>query len=159
MGNMFLKIKSIPGSSKIQGMENAIEIYNFSWGASLNGVDSATKGETVGHPSLTDLSISKAVDKASPLLFANMTGGKRLTDDVELFVQKTLDQKSVTYYHVKLKGAVVNAYSASGAGGDAPMESVSFNFQKIEFSHDEEDGGKMKGAVTKGWDIVTHTAS
>ncbi len=157
MGNLFLKIKSIPGSSQIKGMENAIEILSFSWGASL-AVNTQMKGETVGHPEFSDFSISKYTDKASPLLFQNMTSGTRLKDDVELFVQKTLDKKSVTYYHIKLKGAVVTGYSSSGSG-EVPAESVSFNFQKIEFSHDDEADGTMKGAVTKGWDIVTHTAS
>jgi type VI secretion system secreted protein Hcp len=160
-GNLFLKIKSIPGSSTVKGMENTIEVLSFSWGGSnsANAASGVMAGETKGHAQVTDLQINKTADKASPLLFENMIGGKRMTDDVELFVQKILNGKSETYYTLKLKGAIVSQFSAGGSSNDAPNEAIAFNFSKIEFSYADEEGGKLKGPVTKGWDVATQEKS
>src|SRR5580704_4413909 len=141
--NLFLKIKSIPGSSQVKGMETTSELLSFQYGATVSISSQASgKGETAGHPSFSDISVMKHPDKASPLLFANMTSGKRLTDDVEFFVQKMVDGSSQTFYHVKLQGVIVSSFTAA-ASDDVPVESITFNYQKIIFSFADEDKGKL----------------
>jgi type VI secretion system secreted protein Hcp len=154
--SLFLKINSVKGSSSVKGFENTIECTSFSWSGALPVVSqSSAAAETFGQPHLGDLVISKLPDKSSALLFANMTGGKRMTEDIELDINKIIDGNSTTFMSIKLHGAIVNAFSVS-SGGDAPMESVSFNYVKVYFGFADEDKGKVAAQVIKGWDSVTH---
>jgi type VI secretion system secreted protein Hcp len=157
--SLFLKINSIKGSSTVAGFENQIECLSFSWSGSLPIVSqSSASAETVGHPHLSDLTISKYADKSSPLLFANMTGGKRMAEDIELSVNKVLDGKSQTFMTIKLTSAIVANLSTSGGGSDAPVETVSFNYVKVSFGFADEDKGKLAAQVIKGWDQATNKA-
>jgi type VI secretion system secreted protein Hcp len=155
---MFVKIKSIPGSSNVKGFENTIEVLSFSWAGSLPvGSQSSASAETVGQTHLSDLTISKFADKSSPLLFANMTGGKRMAEDIELDVNKILDGKSQTFLSIKLTNAIVSSFSTGGGGGgEPPVESISFNYVKVYFGFANEDAGKLEAQVIKGWDNQKH---
>jgi type VI secretion system secreted protein Hcp len=156
--SMFLKIKSIPGPSTVKGFENTIEILSFSWGGQLPSVSqSSASAETTGQAHLGELTISKYADKSSPLLFANMTGGKRMAEDVELDINKILDNNSQTFASIKLTNAIVSSFNTSGGGaGEPPVESISFNYVKVYFGYANEDKGKLEAMVIKGWDGTTH---
>jgi type VI secretion system secreted protein Hcp len=157
---MFLKIKSINGSSKVKGMENTIEVLSFNFAGTLptkSGAQASTASETHGHVQLSDFSVVKHPDSSSPFLFSNMTGGKRMQEDIEFDVNKMVDGKSQTFYTFKMTGALVTSFNTAAAG-DLPVESVTFNFTKIKFGYADEDKGKVAAPVEKGWDITLQEA-
>ena len=72
------------------------------------------------------LTITKELDKASPLLARACATGEHLKE-----VDVALASKPGGFY--KLTDVVISSDMKSG-GGSAPMETVSFNYQKIEWT-------------------------
>jgi type VI secretion system secreted protein Hcp len=155
--NIFIKINSIKGSSTVKGFEGQIEALAFGFSGNLPTIGQAsTAAETHGHVQISDFSITKLPDVSSPYLFANMCGGKRMQEDIEINVNKILDTKSQTFYNFKLTGALVTSFSSNGSG-DMPMESITLNFTKVVFGYADEAQGQLKAPVNKGWDAVAST--
>jgi type VI secretion system secreted protein Hcp len=132
----FLKIDGINGESR--GGE--IRLESFSWGVS-NSSSTATSGSgaSAGKASFQDFSFAAVVGKQSPQLFEAAAEGKLLpsatltvTDKIEPLTIKFSDVFISSYKldegAIKLSEGVLPAVQLG-----PPMESVSFNFAKVEF--------------------------
>jgi type VI protein secretion system component Hcp len=133
----FLKIDGITGES--QGGE--IRLESFSWGVS-NSSSTATGGAGSGKPSFQDFSFAALAGKQSPQLFAAAAEGKLIghatltvTDKIEPLVIR-FSEVFISSYKLD-EGSLLSQKCGEGALPavqlGAPMESVSFNFAKIEF--------------------------
>jgi len=130
-----------------------IDVQSWSWGASNSAnIGSQSSGAGAGKVTFNPFSITRKIDSASPVFFG-ACASKRLIPSV------TFETDSVTAgdgtpppqtLQITLTNAMIKACSWGGSGGDAPTESVSFNFSKIEFKYTEQS----TGVVTRyGWDI------
>jgi type VI protein secretion system component Hcp len=55
-----------------------------------------------------------------------------------------------------MEEALITSISPTGNNGENPVETVSFAYVKISFGFNPEDNkGKLKGFVTKGFDMTT----
>lgn len=151
--DIYLKIAGIPGDCQKQGHVDEIELQSFSFGATQTGsFHKGGMGGGAGKASISDITITKEVDKASPLLFQHCATGKHITD-ATIYSQKAGGNNApVTYYEIKMTDLIVSSHQNSGAGGsDSIFENVTMNFARLDFVYTGQgkDGGK--GAAIKAF--------
>lgn len=151
--DMYLKIPEIPGEAQAEDHKDEIEIYSFSLGA-VNTGSTHTGGGGAGKVSFSDISFTKPLDKASPLLYLDCAKGRHFPK-VFLYVRKS-GERPTDYYVITLSDVLISSFQTSGAaGGDRPTESLSLNFTKIEFSYArQKPDGSLEEPVRTGWDIA-----
>jgi type VI secretion system secreted protein Hcp len=129
-GDAFLKIEGISGESVEPNHQGWIEVKNFSFGVANSSMRTRQVGGSSEGPGR--VSIVKEVDKTSPLLKQRLAAGGRFAE-VILAVRKAGGGSSA-YMNYVLHDAMVSSFSKSG-GGDRPQESISLNYNKLEWSY------------------------
>jgi type VI secretion system secreted protein Hcp len=154
--DMTLKLKGIEGESVRKGHENEIDVLSFSYGATQSGTAHDGTGSTAGKANVQDLSITKKVDKSTPLLFGACLSGKHV-DEAVLTCQKAGGDSKVAYLKVTLTQVLVTSISTgASASDDQVMETVSLNYATIKEEYTPQTGkGAGGGAVVQGWNVAT----
>jgi len=176
----FLKLDGIKGESMDAKHKGEIDIMSFSWGVAQTGTHGTGGGGGAGKVSVHDITITKKTDAASPLLFLNCANGSHIKE-ANLVVRKA-GGTQLEYLKIKLTDVLVSSYepwgqaeatgaaagAAAGAGiagglrkdkwqmaDEIPMESVSLNFSKVEYSYQPQgaDGKAQGGPILAGWDV------
>ena len=155
----FLKIDGIPGESADSKHKDEIQLESFSFGNTQAGGHGFGGGGGTGKAQFQDLHFSMHVNKASPKLFLACATGEHIKKAVLVARKAGKDQQE--YYKVTLTDLLVSSYQSSGAGGSPlPVDSVSLNFAKIEYSYSPQDEkGKLGGPVAVGYDVKTQKYS
>jgi len=152
--NAYLIIDGRPGASTSK--KDAIDVMSFSFGASMQhviGSKSSGAEARAGRADLSNLTVMKALDKTSPLLFDDCVTGNVLAK-VDLIYDKPMGDQQEDYFKIHMEKALITSIQHSGSN-ENPMESVSFAFEKIKISYNPEEGGKLKGFIDKGFDVLT----
>jgi type VI secretion system secreted protein Hcp len=150
--NAYLIIDGVEGQSTSR--KNAIDIYAFSFGGSLPTSFNQAGGESrAGRADFSDVSVQKAVDKTSPMLFQHCISGDFLKK-VEIVYDKPMGDKQEDYFKIEMQDAVITSISLAGSS-ENPSESLSFAFKKIKVSYNPEEDKELKGFVDKGFDVQT----
>ena len=133
--DIYLKIDGVDGEAQDKDHQNEIEILSFSMGVSNLGSGDVGTGSGSSRASLSDLSVMKRVDKASPGLFINCCTGKHF-DTATLSVRKAGGDAPVEYLKYDLTEVYISSVQspARTAAASRP-ESVSLNFSKIELTY------------------------
>lgn len=146
---IFLKLGDIKGSSKDDKKHTDwIETTSFGFGMS-NNINSVEKfkgnpgGEAV---SLGDVSMTKVIDKTSPLLLAYCSSGKVFNKaEIECCEEAELLMK------MTLTNAAISSVSVGGGTGGVPVENLALSYSKIVWQY--------KTDAEQHWDMVTNTGS
>jgi len=152
--NAYLKIDGRPGASTSK--KDHIDIMSFSFGASMAHVigHRSSGGESrAGRADISNVTVMKALDKTSPLLFDDCVTGNVLKT-VDLIYDKPMGDKQEDYFKIHMQNALITSIQHSGSN-ENPMESISFAFDKVKVSYNPEEGGKLKGFIDKGFDVLT----
>jgi type VI secretion system secreted protein Hcp len=160
----FLKIDGIPGESTDDKHKDWIEVLSFSHGLSqpASGSVSSGGGRTAERCEHTAFTITKALDKATPKVALSCCSGNHIKEiKIELCRAGGDKQKYMEY---KMSDVIVSSVNPGGSaqGGETlPLESVSFNYGKIEWTYTETDHktGKPKGNVAANWDLHANKGS
>lgn len=152
----FLKLDGIKGESQDAKHKGEIDLLSFHWGANQTGASAVGGGGGSGKVHIQDISITKKADAASPLLFLNCASGSHIKEGT-LVVRKAGGEQ-LEYLKIKLTDVLVSSYRPGGSAhgaDDIPMEEVSLNFAKIEYSYQPQgaDGKAQGGPIMAGWDI------
>jgi len=157
----FLKIDGVPGECTDDKHKDWIEILSYSHGLSQPGSGSVSSGgarsaERCDHQ---DFSVVKTLDKASPKLSLFCCNGTHI-QNIKMELCRAVGDKT-KYMEYLLNDVIVASVRPGGSaqGGEAlPLEEVSFNYGKIEWTYTETDHktGKPKGDVKAHWDQVTN---
>jgi type VI secretion system secreted protein Hcp len=141
----FLKLEGVPGESTDADHKDEIEIESFSMGISR------PPGST-GAAQLSDLNLSKYLDKASPLLMLRCADGKHIPTAV--LTCRSAGEKPVNFYVIRLTDVIVTSVSVSGAAGsDRPTESLSLNYARIEWEYTPISATGAPGTpIRTSWD-------
>lgn len=129
---VFMKFGAKTGDVDTTQYKGWIMCHSFQFGSG-RGISSATAsgGNRQGsHASVSEVTVSKALDPASLHLWRDLLDGK-LNTTVD-FSFTVADQDNSEYLHVTLWDTGVSGFSMS-SGGDRPSESISLNFSKIQF--------------------------
>ncbi|MBI4848470.1 MAG: type VI secretion system tube protein Hcp [Nitrospirae bacterium] len=155
----FLKIDGVPGESTDDKHKDWIEILSYSHGLSQpsSGARSSGGAASAERCSHQDFSIVKTLDKASPKLFLNCCNGAHLKSATIELCRATGDKQK--YMEYKLSDVLVTSVRPGGSaqgGENLPLEEVSFNYGKIEWTYTVTDHktGKPSGDVKANWDLV-----
>ena len=138
--DVFLKLDGIPGEVVAKGHENEIEVFSWSWGMARTSV--VSMGRTAaGKPCVSELHLMKAMDKATPLLMANLMSGMVIPKG-KLTLRKA-GEPPLDFMVIEMSQVLVSSVQESGSsGGDLPMESISLNFAsaKATYTPQKADG-------------------
>ena len=129
---MFLQIAGVGGESTDSQHPGTIEVNSFNWGTTATpGVTaSGSSGGGTGKVSFNDLTITKKIDKSSPVLMQSVAGGKHF-DEVKLICRKAGGGQQ-DFLVITMSDATVSSFQTSGDSANF-NENVTFNFSKVEF--------------------------
>jgi type VI secretion system secreted protein Hcp len=151
---IYMKYGSIKGRVTTEGFKDWIELNSFQWGAG-RAISSAARGATSrehSEPSLSEVTVTKLTDVASPKLFLDSVGGK-LDNEVTIKFTTTSKGAVTTFMTYKLENTGISGYSLS-SGGDMPTESISLNFTKISKTFTGESPDVSGSPETVGYDLT-----
>lgn len=139
--DMFLKLDGLDGESVDIKYAKWIEVLSFSWGVSDVSRVPSTPGKlsTARKTQVSDFSIVKFLDKASPKLFEKCCAGDHISELNFSLVRKA-GEKQQEYYVIKLTDVLVSGVSPAGSNGSDPLEQVSFSFASSMISSVDDKG-------------------
>ena len=133
-----LKLMNIPGDSVLEGHSGEIEVLAFS-----SGLNAPFANNNPGSPTLTDVAITKFLDRASVPLLKAAADGTSIGDALFTFIQS--GEHPFPFYQVTLKNVFVTGVSAS-VNGDRnaldtirPIEFLSLHGSGIAWSYTPRD--------------------
>jgi type VI secretion system secreted protein Hcp len=145
-----LKFGTIKGESAATKHKEEIELLSWSWGAT-NPTTIVGAGMSAGKVSMSDLSITKRVDKASPKLLELCVTGKTVNEAILYCSKQTGGKTPEDFLTIKLKEVYVSAFHAGGSSGeDVGTESLSFTYGSINYDYKEQ---KPDGTLTSAGNV------
>jgi type VI secretion system secreted protein Hcp len=145
--DMFLQLGDVVGDATKVGYEKWIEVLSWSWGASNPTTVGAGAGLSAGKVSVSDLSLMKVADSATPRLIDAVANGVHFPK-AALAIRRSSDR--FEYMRIRLEEVMVSSDQLS-AGGERPTESVSLSFARYVVDYTPGPGQK---AVSFGWDVA-----
>lgn len=160
MFDAYLKIDGIPGECKDEKHDGWIQLLSFSHGLAQIGTNLGGGGSRAssGKCEHQYFSFSKYIDKASPKLNLHCCNGANLKR-VTLEICRQADRDKVCYLKYIFEPCLVANVSIGGSmGEDRPVENVSFNYTKIEWTYTEIDPKThaAAGDTVAHWDQDTN---
>ncbi len=151
--DMFLKIDGIDGESKDKNHAGEIDVLAWSWGMSQSGSFHVGGGGGAGKVNVQDLTVTKYVDLASPLLMLYTSNGDHIAE-ATLTVRKA-GKKPLEYVIIKLTKVMITSVSTGGSGGEEALtENVTLNFAQCEMKYtSQKDDGSGDQEKEYKWDI------
>lgn len=152
--DMFLNIVGeIEGEAKDHAHENEIDVLAWSWGMSQSGTFHVGGGGGAGKANFQDLSVTKWIDKSSPILMLYCSNGDHF-EEATLTVRKA-GKKPLEYLIIKMTKVMVTSVSTGGSGGeDRLTENVTLNFAEVEVEYvEQKDDGSGEAPIPYGWFI------
>jgi len=157
--DQFIKIGDIKGESQDKTHGGEIDVLAWSWGMSQTGDMHGGGGGGAGKVSVQDVSLTKYVDKSSPVLMQACSDGSQYKE-AALVVRKA-GKTPLEYLVITMNDVIVTSVSTGGSGGeDRLTENVTLNFRtvKVDYQEQKADGSKQGGPVKYGWDIKGNTS-
>ena len=150
-----LKLGEIKGESTAARHEGEIDILSWSWGASNPRAIAPRTGMSAGRVSITDLTLMKVADSATPKLFELVATGAHVPKAVLTVRKGGGDQ--FEYVRITLEDVIVSALQLSGAG-ERPSESVSLSFGKVTVEYRPQLAtGAPADWISASWNVRTAT--
>ena len=156
---IYMKYGAIKGAVTTTEYKDWIELNSFQFGVG-RGIGSAARGSTnreASEPSISEITISKAMDVASAKLLEDAWGGE-LNTTVTISFTTTTKNSVVEYLKYELENTGLSGYSLS-SGGDMPTESLSLNFTKVTETFKGMDPATKANPITVSYDLTTMKGS
>ncbi len=153
--DMFLNIEGeITGEAQDAKHKDEIDVLAWSWGMSNSGSFHTGGGGGSGKANFQDISVTKCVDNASPILKLYCATGDHFPK-AKLTVRKA-GKTPLEYLIIDLKNVLITSVSTGGSGGeDRLTENVSLNFQAVKVSYvKQKEDGTGEAAKEFAWDIA-----
>jgi type VI secretion system secreted protein Hcp len=155
--DMFLKIEGeIKGEAQDKAHKGDIDVLAWSWGMSNSGSFHTGGGGGAGKANFQDISITKWVDKSSPVLMLYCANGDHF-EKAKLIVRKA-GKTPLEYITIDMKKVMITSVSTGGSGGeDRLTENVSLNFAEVEVNYvPQKPDGSGDAAIPFTWDIAAN---
>ena len=154
--DMFLKLGDIKGESPDDKHKGEIDVLAWSWGLSQSGTTHMGTGGGSGKVNVQDISLTKWVDKASPVLMKMCCNGKHYGE--ALLTVRKAGENPLEYLKVKMEDVIISSLSTGGSGGeDRLTENVTLNFAKVTVDYVPQNAdGSGAAPVKMGWDIAAN---
>ena len=152
--DQFIKIEGIDGESKDDAHTDEIDVLAWSWGLSQSGSFHVGGGGGSGKVDVQDISFTKYVDKASPVLTKYCCNGKHIPEAI-LTVRKS-GENPLEYITITLTKVIISSITHGGSASDERLtENVTLNFAQVKYEYQPQDdaGAADGGKIEMGWDI------
>ncbi len=155
--DMFLDIKGeIAGESQDKKHKNEIDILAWSWGCTQSGSFHTGGGGGAGKANFQDISVTKWIDKSSPILMQYCANGDHF--DSALLTVRKAGKVPLEYLKIEMKKVLVTSVSTGGSGGEDKLtENVTLNFREFKIMYVEQTPAGGEGAKPEfAWDIAAN---
>ena len=154
----FLKIDGIQGESNNEAHQDEIVLVGFRSGLMTKIINSASGGAGTGKPEFTPLKVFKYIDSASIPIFVACAVGKTLKKVTLSVVNNGATKVAPFDYFVVVFSDVrvssVNDSTETTDGEGNLLETVTFDYSKIEWTYTpQNDNGAPGTPVKGGWDL------
>lgn len=154
----YLEFAEITGSSTADDFLDHHDILSFSHSASRPANMEGGRGRDPGHVAHSVLSVTKMVDKATPLLWDFCNANKAAPEIILKLVRiegaessSEGGERSIFMIYT-LKNVRITSINVSGGGGGMAVENITFAYEQILWTYNGEDGN-----VESGWDVPGQT--
>lgn len=156
---IFMKYGSIEGQVTTSGYKGWIELNSMQFGVGRAVGSGAGGAQREGsNPSVSEISVSKAYDKASAELYQDALSGNFDTKVTIKFTSTSKD-KVDAYLSFELEKCGISGYSIS-SGGDNGSESLTLNFAKIMVEPSQlDEKGTPKAGKKVTYDLLEQKTS
>jgi type VI secretion system secreted protein Hcp len=157
--DQFLKIEGeIEGESQDKKHKGDIDVLAWSWGMSQSGSFHVGGGGGAGKANFQDISITKWIDKASPVLALYCANGDHFSG-AKLVVRKA-GKTPLEYLIIDMKKVMITSVSTGGSGGEDKLtENITLNFAQVKVKYVEQTPEGGAGAQPEfGWDIAANVS-
>lgn len=153
MIDYFLKVADIDGESTDDKHKGEIDLESWSWGETQSGTSAAGGGGGAGKVSMQDFNFVMKSNKASPKLMLACATGQHIKS-AKLTCRKAGGEQQ-EYMTMTFSDLLISSYQTGGSSGDiVPVETISFNFSKIEFEYKPQKAdGTLDSPVKTGYDL------
>ena len=158
--DMFLKIDGVAGESTDDKHKEWIEVLSFSHGVSQPSLATQSSGgaRATSPSQHQNLTILKTLDKSSPKLALYCCNGTHVRELSLEFCKAGGDGQKYMVY--RLYDVLVTSIRPSGEAsgtGTLPLEEVSFNYGKIEWTYTVmKPDGSPSGDIKASWDMSSN---
>jgi type VI secretion system secreted protein Hcp len=156
---IYMKYGDLEGDVTADGYEGWIECSSLQFGVG-RGISSPvgkSSDREASTPSVSEIVVTKRTDKTSPNFFQESVEGEGKT--VEFHFTRTAAGTIESYFEITINNTLISGYSLSSAG-DAPSESLSLNFTKIEVKYIPINDDHSTGTpVPAGYDLAAGTTT
>jgi type VI secretion system secreted protein Hcp len=157
--DMFLDIEGeIGGESQDDKHKGEIDVLAWSWGMSQSGSFHTGGGGGAGKANFQDISVTKWIDKSSPILMLYCSNGDHF-EKAKLTVRKA-GKKPLEYLVINMKAVMVTSVSTGGSGGEDKLtENITLNFREVKVEYKEQKpDGTGEAAKVFTWNIAKNVA-
>jgi type VI secretion system secreted protein Hcp len=142
--------QQIPGDVTAAGFAGDIQLNSTQWGVGKAVSSANGTGGNSGNVAISDLVITKTLDKATPKLFDQALNGVAAPEVDILFVAPNTTQP---YMEIILNNVLVSGYTMNSSG-DVPTESMTLNFTKVQFVYTAQNPAGGTNVITSlPWNI------
>jgi type VI secretion system secreted protein Hcp len=154
---IYMKIDGIKGQVMTKGFEEHISLESAQYGTNRHLKSFSGTVREISAPSVSDMVITKVLDSSSTALFRNSVFGDAFPVVEVFFCRDKGGGEVEAYLTVTLEHVLITSYSISAhGGGDAPMESLSLNFLKVNHKATWRGGDYGAGGEDEfGYDMQT----
>lgn len=152
---VYVQIEGIQGDATHQDHKEWLDVQHIAWGVGrgIQTTVGAAGNREASQPSLSEVTLSRITDKATPAIFYEACTGKVGKKVVIHFV--TTGDPGDTYLEYTLSNTLISNYQMS-SGGDRPTEVVGLSFTKIEVKYTPyDDQNKPKSPLAHSYDMAT----
>lgn len=145
----------VKGECSVPGYKGKVELLSFSHGVAMRiAGDIGNSGRTSGKPNHQDMTVTKYLDAATPVLNEACCIGKAFPR-VDIIIGRDDGGEVVELMRYTMTNALISSISVSGGGGDKPVETVTLNYNHItwKFTAQKPEVGK-NGVVEGTWDLA-----
>ena len=157
-----LQLDGTKGESTDSKHSAWIECTSINW--SITQPKSATASTDGGHTAdrdelseISEISISKLVDLASPILAQMCACGKTIPKAKLEMLRADGAGEPIKYFEIELENVLIAHIAPAFGGGGFPGESLGLNFSKVRWKYTQQKiGGGISGNTAGGWDLSTN---
>jgi type VI secretion system secreted protein Hcp len=156
--DVYLQLDGIKGESTDSKHQGWIECESVSW--NIKQPKSATASTGGGHTAeraeLSEVSLSKIADLASPILAQHCAMGKTIPNAKFEFMRADGQGEPVKYYEIELKHVLIG-HVHQGVAGGGMNESIGLKFSQVKWKYCQQKiAGGAGGNTAGGWDLATN---
>jgi type VI secretion system secreted protein Hcp len=153
---IFLKLQGIAGEATAAGHKDEIVVSSYSQAMSNTvGVVASGGGSGAGKAICGAISVTKSLDKSSPLLIGAVAQGQRIATGEITFESTGATGASVVSYKIALQDIVISLIEQTDQVPAGVIDHVTFNAARYAFTYTPAlHSGAAAGPITFNWDCA-----